>query len=662
MQPPARKRRHVMSHVMSGDAGLSSTIYSYSGVLADLETISTGIGPSGLSAAQAENLAVLLRNVGAGDGTRSYVYSILNDVVATAGTGTSQREFNTLLGQWFLGTDNPTPLAGDVMVNNPGAPLFPTAMATAFSHIDQGFNNGDCWLVAALIETAAVNPAALQSMLWQNANGTYGVRFYAPNGYVYLTVDAELMSNDDGATSTDGSIWAGILEKAFVEAQADGISFPMNDGNFYTTDYPNDYNVVSNGGWDQMLKAITGRNTDYYQLSSQAGLGPGGSVYNQLLADTQNGIDVLFDSNTDTNYGLVADHMFAVTGIDQTTGNYMLFNPWGNAETPDAQFEITPAELNALYTGGTGDEFLAADGAHIFSEAALCHLSGTNILTATGERPIESLQIGDVVITRFGGTQRIKWIGEQHYAARFIAKNRDKIPVKITQGALGNNLPQRDLYLSPGHSLLLDDILVLARDLVNGVTITQAEPSGIISYYNIELAAHDCVLAEGSWSETYADCANLRGGFHNAASYWALHPRTAAPADPVLCAPRPRWGDAFTAAMARVLNLAEVKITPGPTIGYVEQIGDDITGWAFDPDHPDLPLRLHIYAGWEMIGLCFAHEERLDLCDAGFGSGRSGFRCPLPATADPARITVRRAASGEIVPVLAALEARRRAG
>ena len=613
------------------------------------------IGASGLTAATAVGLDELLQNVGASDGTSSYVYSILDEMITHGGTGTSQAAFNTLVDQWFLGTDDPAPLAGSEMVNNAGASLFPTDMATAYEHIDQGYTNGDCWLVAALVETAAVNPAGLESMVWENANGTYGVRFCSPTGYAYLTVDSELMNHDNGAYSTDGSIWAGVLEKAFVEAQADGLSFPMSDGLSYTASYADNYDVVANGGWDEMLKAITGRRTDYYQLYNQAALERGGSVYETILSDTQNGIDVLFDSNTDTNYGLIADHMLAVTGIDQATGNYILFNPWGYAETADAQFEVTPAELYALYTEGSGDEFLAADGSSYFtteSTSALCHLAGTNILTPTGERRIETLRVGDEVVTRFGGTQRIKWIGEQHYDARFITKNPEKIPVKITQGALGNNLPQRDLYLSPGHSLLLGEVLLLAKDLVNGVTITQGKSQGVVSYYNIELASHDCVLAEGSWSETYADCADLRRSFHNAASYWARFPYVPAPADPVLCAPRPRRGDMFTAALAPVAIQAEMLTRPGPAIGYVEQTGDEITGWAFDPNNPELPLRLHVYAGPALLGTCFAHEDRPDLRAAGFGAGRNGFRYRLPAHLDPAAITVRRAITGTILPGL----------
>lgn len=633
---------------------MSSTVYTYASVLADLQVLEGAIGAPGLTVPQRTSLQSLLTNVAAQDGTNSYVYAILDKVVVNGGqVGTSLTSFGTLLNQWFLGTDDPTPLAGASMVSAAGSSLFPTNMLTAYAHIDQGYTNGDCWLVAALAETAYVDPSALQSMIWENANGTYGVRFCGPTGYVYVTVNADLMNNDDGVYSTDGSIWAGLLEKAFVEAQADGISFPMSDGNYYYTSYANNYTTVSDGGWDEMMKAITGRATDYYQLSSLAGLSAGGSVYETILYDTQHGIDVMFDSNEATSYGLVANHMFAVLGVDQGTGNYILLNPWGSAETSNAEFEITPQELYAQYQAGTGDEFLAADGAYYFTESALCQLAGTLIATPAGERPIETFRIGDEVITKFNGVQRIKWIGEQHYDGRFIARHKDKIPVKIAAGACGHNLPQRDLYLSPGHSVLLGDVLILAQDLVNGVTITQGPPPAHVSYYNVELEAHDCVLAEGLWSETYADCAGQRAFFHNAHSYKASGP---APAEPVLCAPRPRQGAAFAAALAPLLEQAQARITPGRIFGYVEQIGTEVTGWAFDSAHPDLPVLLHVYAGRQIIGQCVAHEERADVPAV---MGRSGFRCALPANCYPASIHVRHAATGALVPLVESFTLRR---
>lgn len=630
---------------------------SYSTVLADLEAIATSTGPSGVSSSQADSLNLLLQNVASADGTGSYVYSILDNVVLAGGqAGTPATSLTALIGQWFLGTDDPVPLPGTHMVSQTNALLFPANITNAYQFVDQGYNNGDCWLVAAIDETDAVDSAALASMIWENANGTFGVRFCSPTGYTYLTVNSDLMSDQESAFSTNGTVWAGLLEKAFVEAEADGITFSMEGA----PTYGNDYQTVSNGGYDEMMLAMTGRATSHYGLSDKAALTAGGGIYQKILSDITSGLDVIFASNVDTTYGLVSNHMFAVIGVDQTTGNYIFFNPWGYAETKTTQFEVTPAELYALRQ--SGDEFLAADGASYVTESALCHLAGTAIRTPEGERPIESLRIGDAVMTRFGGVQRIKWIGEQHYAGRFIAANRDKIPVRIAAEAFGAALPRRDLFLSPGHSILLNDFLIVVRDLVNGITVTQGPPPDMVSYYNIELETHDCVLAEGLWSETYADCAGQRASFHNAASYAALYPARPAPAEPELCAPRPRSGPAFNAILARILSLAESQIKPGPTLGYVEQIGAEVTGWAWDPENPDLPVLLHIYAGHTPIGQCFAHEERRDVRAADHGAGRSGFRFTLPAHHYPASITVRRAATGAILPAADTLILHRRAG
>jgi hypothetical protein len=637
---------------------LSSASYSFATVLSDLQTLEGQIGSTGLSSTQASSLQNLLQEVGSADGTGSYVYSILDEVAANDGSvGDTKAQLTGGVSQWFGGTNDPTPLPGAAMVSQAGSLLFPPDIATAYMTADQGYNNGDCWLVAAAMETDAVNPSALSSMMWENSNGTYGVRFCSPTGYVYVTVNSDLMYVAAGgfyesAYTTDGSIWIGVLEKAFVEAEAAGLTFPMTEGQTVA----NDYNMVANGGWDEMMLAMTGRATTQYQLDSLSALSTGGAVYNQILYDTQHGLDVMFASNTNTSYGLMSAHMFAVLGVDQSTGDYILFNPWGYQEVggtytaAQVKFEVTPAQLYNLYTTGTGDEFLAADGAYYFSQA-VCHLAGTRIETPTGERPIESLRAGDEVVTRFGGVQRIKWIGEQHYDGRFIARNREKLPIRLRAGALGGGLPRRDLWLSPGHSLLLGGILVLARDMVNGVTITQEAPGGIVSYYNIELETHDCVRAEGSWSETYADCGGLRQCFHNAASFRARFGDVPAPEAPLLCAPRPREGEVLATVLTQLVGLAEARITPGPMLGCVERIGEVVSGWAFDPDHPELPVRLNLYEGARLMGSGLAMSDRQDMCLAGFGGGRVGFRFVIPAPAYPASLHVRRAATGAVLPV-----------
>ena len=119
----------------------------------------------------------------------------------------------------------------------------------------------------------------------------------------------------------------------------------------------NTYAATASGGWDQPLKSITGRGTVNYSVSNLQALQKGGSIYEKIQYDLKNGIEVLFDSNQDTNYGLVKGHMFAVTSIDDTTGNYVFNNPWGPAVTPlHYQFSITAAQINDQ--ASVGDCFL----------------------------------------------------------------------------------------------------------------------------------------------------------------------------------------------------------------------------------------------------------------------------------------------------------------
>ncbi len=202
--------------------------------------------------------------------------------------------------------------------------------------------------------------------------------------------------------------------------------------------------------------------------------------------------------------------------------------------------------LNVTTSNGDGDVTV--------SSTPICYLAGTHIVTPTGPAPVEALQIGDTVVTRFGGIRAIKWIGRQSFAPRFIAP--DKFPVRITAGALSDQLPARDLFVSPGHSMLLGEILVLAKNLVNGITITQSQPTSEVAYFQLDLGTHDCVLAEGAWSETYADAPGLRAQFHNAAEFQALYPEIPPPEDLKLCAPRPEHGPRLEAALRPIAEIA----------------------------------------------------------------------------------------------------------
>src|SRR5690349_4140157 len=63
------------------------------------------------------------------------------------------------------------------------------------------------------------------------------------------------------------------------------------------------------------------------------------------------------------------------------------------------------------------------------ARAAICFLKGTKIRTASGERKIEDLKIGDLLPTVFGGVRPIQWIAQMRCPTKPWVK--DQLPVRI---------------------------------------------------------------------------------------------------------------------------------------------------------------------------------------------------------------------------------------
>ena len=296
--------------------------------------------------------------------------------------------------------------------------------------------------------------------------------------------------------------------------------------------------------------------------------------------------------------------------------------------------------------GFSGDEFTISNVAQ-GTEIVICYRRGTLIQTALGERDVADLRIGDILPTRFGGLRRISWVGRQSFSPAELAGNRARMPVRILPGALGGGLPRRVLCVSPGHSMLLNGELVLARALVNGVTITQEDDGAGADYFLPEFETHDCLLAEGAWSESFADGPGLRRQFHNCAAFLELYPGYREPERIALCAPRPLLGAALEAALRPVLAQARRGLRPGPLRGCVDFAdGQRIEGWAQDIAWPELPQALVFYAGRRKLGEALACQYREDLAQAGIGAGRAAFSFIAPRGFNPARLRICRTADG----------------
>jgi hypothetical protein len=182
-----------------------------------------------------------------------------------------------------------------------------------------------------------------------------------------------------------------------------------------------------------------------------------------------------------------------------------------------------------------------------------CYAAGTRILTIAGEMPVEELRTGDLVLTASGAVRPIVWIGRGKVLATRGRRNA-ATPIIVRKGALGDNVPHRDLCVTKGHSIFLDDVLIPVECLVNHRSIRWDDRAQEVAIFHIELPTHDVLLANGAPAESYRDDGN-RWLFQNANSGWDLGPQ--APCAPVLTG-----GPIVDAVWRRLLDRAG----PRPTL------------------------------------------------------------------------------------------------
>ncbi|KDB52262.1 hypothetical protein X805_21700 [Sphaerotilus natans subsp. natans DSM 6575] len=336
--------------------GAGESLFSYNGLVQVLGGVAASIGAGGLTAAQMNDLKTLASAVSQTLGASSYLAKITANVVngdlsnswwtggaasqtalGNLAVGSSADQMGKLVGKWFLGTDLPT-WTGSATYTTLDAPLFSAAGPLA-SEINQG-SIGDCYLMAAMIVTADDYASILETMFTDNGNGTWGVRFYAPNDEpMYVTVNNALPAWST-ATADSGSLWVSLLEKAYVEWEV------------HYKGEQNTYDGIS-GGDSRGFQAIMGRSSTYYNVTSHSVSAWTTSVKNTVVAALASGQEVMYGSSVNTTDALtgktelVGSHMFAVLGFDAATDEFILQNPWSSqgGSTWIGTFGMSAAEL-----------------------------------------------------------------------------------------------------------------------------------------------------------------------------------------------------------------------------------------------------------------------------------------------------------------------------
>ncbi|MGH1413197.1 MAG: Hint domain-containing protein [Pelagimonas sp.] len=135
----------------------------------------------------------------------------------------------------------------------------------------------------------------------------------------------------------------------------------------------------------------------------------------------------------------------------------------------------------------------------------ICFTPGTRILTTTGYRAIETLQLGDMIITRDHGPQPLRWTGSRTVLAR-----GKTAPIRIDPSLFGGDRP---LLVSPQHRMLLegyqtelmfgtDEVFAAACHLENGRDVARV-PGELVTYIHLMLDQHEVIFAEGMATESF---------------------------------------------------------------------------------------------------------------------------------------------------------------
>ena len=298
--------------------------------------------------------------------------------------GFTSEQVTLLQQKWFKGEDLPlAQVEGDAAAGIAPS-TFDYAMASgdlfdgspSFKQLSQG-DAGTCWFLSSLnaVANASSTSSNITDMFIDNKDGTYGVRFYGPQGSeeAWVTVNKALpITNyfDDSlmmaGSKTSGKLyenyyvkprvnlrssgygpanltWAALAEKALAQVNETDILRRSSDQNSYE---------AIEGGLSLGIDYLTGQqnyNSYIYTIpfSDFESINP--TVDPILL-----GSSTKWSGSPDGTTQLVSGHAYSI--VDKTyddtteTYNFIVANPWGEtAFNYDSTFTIPGSELESLY-------------------------------------------------------------------------------------------------------------------------------------------------------------------------------------------------------------------------------------------------------------------------------------------------------------------------
>ena len=236
------------------------------------------------------------------------------------------------------------------------------------------------------------------------------------------------------------------------------------------------------------------------------------------LLDGQEGDDFFNVGEGDTAIGGDGDDIFQLVELSETAGagaGIFVQGDEGDETTGDVLNLGTLGNRNDIIYSNTNDALGGLSGTLVLEDGTLltfeniekiiCFTPGTMIDTPFGTRAVETLKAGDLVMTRDGGPQPLKWVG-----ARSMPCTPETTPILFEDGALeGQTAP---LMVSPQHKMLVshfaaellfghDEVFCSAKHMLGSKIKRVAQK--MVTYVHIMLETHQVITANGVETESF---------------------------------------------------------------------------------------------------------------------------------------------------------------
>lgn len=199
-------------------------------------------------------------------------------------------------------------------------------------------------------------------------------------------------------------------------------------------------------------------------------------------------------------YSLVLSWKNGVTGVIYKTAEY-------NSSNNTINTFFTGISLTRTNSGGrnyftyVGPNSQTTVLSYTNASTIPCFVEGTRIVTPVGERAVETLKNGDIIMTADG-----RKVPVTIYSTRIKETTETTAPYLIPADAFGSHMPPRDIMLSPKHAIQIRknvwEIPQFAAERYHSIKKTRIGES--VAYYHIELPNYftDNIIANGAVCES----------------------------------------------------------------------------------------------------------------------------------------------------------------